>query len=275
MKTDPIAERARDVLDKHTAWNGHPTVQEAVDAMVAFAALTTESRPEGLEQWQHVKRGTVYRVIGRGELQMNNDCLVDGSAMVIYQGDDGRFWVREEGEFEDGRFVRLATPHPQTNLQENLAGSQTAAPASGEVERCANCDGEGESIKSDDKLHPYRVVCKTCGNGTANHGDFKASWQAWRRRPTPSEGARDSALEEADAARYLIRKGGAYYRPNAQGYTRNKAEAGRYTLVEAIFYSHPNGPHGPRDDIDYALEDAVRTAKPEQAGAGHTDGELS
>jgi len=55
--------------------------------------------------------------------------------------------------------------------------------------------------------------------------------------------------------RYLIRKRGAFYRPNAEGYTNNKAEAGRYTLAQAIWHSHPNGPNGPRDGIDYVLAD--------------------
>lgn len=56
-----------------------------------------------------------------------------------------------------------------------------------------------------------------------------------------------------DAAEYLICKYGKYYRPNAQGYTGNVAEAGRYTLAEAIRHSHPNGPYGPRDGITYEL----------------------
>jgi hypothetical protein len=56
--------------------------------------------------------------------------------------------------------------------------------------------------------------------------------------------------------RYLITKGGAYYRPKAQGYTRDKSEAGRYTLTEAIRHSHPNGPDGPRDGIAYELAPA-------------------
>ena len=50
---------------------------------------------------------------------------------------------------------------------------------------------------------------------------------------------------------YLIRKGGYYYRPNSQGYTISTAEAGRYTLEEAIRITHPNGPDGPRDGMDY------------------------
>ena len=59
--------------------------------------------------------------------------------------------------------------------------------------------------------------------------------------------------------RYLIRKGGYYYRPNAQGYTGNNAEAGRYTLEEAISYSHPNGPNGPRDGISYELDTTAQS----------------
>ncbi len=58
-------------------------------------------------------------------------------------------------------------------------------------------------------------------------------------------------------ADYLIRKNGYYYRPNAQGYTSSKADAGRYTLEEAIRRSHPNGPDGPRDGITYELADAI------------------
>lgn len=50
---------------------------------------------------------------------------------------------------------------------------------------------------------------------------------------------------------YVIRKSGFFYRPNAQGYTSSAREAGLYTLGEAIRYSHPNGPHGPRDGITY------------------------
>ena len=59
--------------------------------------------------------------------------------------------------------------------------------------------------------------------------------------------------EPTPDAQYLITKRGVYYRPNAQGYTPNKWEAGRFTLAKAISHSHPNGPDGPRDGIDYEL----------------------
>lgn len=55
----------------------------------------------------------------------------------------------------------------------------------------------------------------------------------------------------AKAERYLIRKGAYYYRPGSCGYTSKISEAGRYTLEEAISLTHPNGPDGPRDGLDY------------------------
>jgi hypothetical protein len=54
-----------------------------------------------------------------------------------------------------------------------------------------------------------------------------------------------------DIKEYLIRKSGAWYRPNSAGYTNNIAEAGRYTLAEAEAITHPNGPDGPRDNMSY------------------------
>lgn len=84
---------------------------------------------------------------------------------------------------------------------------------------------------------------------------------AHNRRKSRPRSAKSSPDRFADAGKamphegaiYLICKGGAYYRPNAQGYTRDVAEAGRYTLEEAVSHSHPNGPDGPCDGITYML----------------------
>lgn len=62
---------------------------------------------------------------------------------------------------------------------------------------------------------------------------------------------------------YLIYKGGrGWYRRNAEGYTPNPAEAGRFSLADAVRYSHPNGPDGPRDGITFQREDFVPGAIP-------------
>lgn len=52
-------------------------------------------------------------------------------------------------------------------------------------EACAHCGSTNNNCTVDEreKVHPYRVTCKDCGCGTAHHGDFKAAWAAWKRRP--------------------------------------------------------------------------------------------
>jgi hypothetical protein len=62
-----------------------------------------EHEPVKGDVYRHIKRGTVYTVIGVAELQMRAD-LVDGSELILYQGEDGKLWAREVTEFTDGRF---------------------------------------------------------------------------------------------------------------------------------------------------------------------------
>ena len=57
---------------------------------------------------------------------------------------------------------------------------------------------------------------------------------------------------------YLIFKsGGGYYCEGAKGYTLNADEAGRFSRLDAVSYSHPNGPNGPRDGITFKHESEV------------------
>lgn len=80
-----------------------------VQAFARHRLDALNTRPD-VEAWQHVKRGTVYEVIGRAELQTVSGALVDGSEMVVYRGEDGKLWCREEGEFMDGRFRSIPVP---------------------------------------------------------------------------------------------------------------------------------------------------------------------
>lgn len=57
------------------------------------------------ERYRHVKRGTIYTVIGYGSLQTENEQF-DDEPVVIYLDAEGKFWVRPIDEFQDGRFVR-------------------------------------------------------------------------------------------------------------------------------------------------------------------------
>lgn len=57
---------------------------------------------------------------------------------------------------------------------------------------------------------------------------------------------------------YVIHKSGkGWYRPDACGYTFIASEAGLYSLQDAIDYTHPNGPDGPRDGLTYKLKSSV------------------
>lgn len=50
---------------------------------------------------------------------------------------------------------------------------------------------------------------------------------------------------------YVIIKRGYFYRFDSKGYTAFEAEAGLYTEEEAILITHPNGPEGSRDGMEY------------------------
>ncbi len=62
--------------------------------------------------WHHRKRGTTYEELGRAELQAAED-VVEGMTLVVYRGEDGKLWVRQEDEFEDGRFVPVPQEQPE------------------------------------------------------------------------------------------------------------------------------------------------------------------
>lgn len=59
-------------------------------------------------------------------------------------------------------------------------------------------------------------------------------------------------VQAGEGREYLIRKGGFFYRPNAEGHTNNWKDAGLFTIHDAELYSHPNGPSGPRDGITFS-----------------------
>lgn len=65
----------------------------------------TSSRPE---RFRHLKTGGTYQVLFRGVGLQTSLGMTDGETVVIYQGEDGRVWAREEVEFnEPTRFEPL------------------------------------------------------------------------------------------------------------------------------------------------------------------------
>lgn len=56
--------------------------------------------------YRHKKRGTLYRVLYHGRLQVDGD--LDNQIVTVYQGEDGQVWVRPDHEFKDGGFERVS-----------------------------------------------------------------------------------------------------------------------------------------------------------------------
>jgi hypothetical protein len=84
------------------------------------SALSRYARPaaEQPRRVRHKKRGSVYDVLGEGEVQISRGHggnslkkesrrLVEGDTLTVYQGTDGKLWLRFPDEFNDGRFEEL------------------------------------------------------------------------------------------------------------------------------------------------------------------------
>lgn len=63
---------------------------------------------------RHKKRGTVYEVIGYGQIQTDTP-LADYAEVAVYQEKGGdKIWIRPLSEFQDGRFEVLT---PETTAK--------------------------------------------------------------------------------------------------------------------------------------------------------------
>lgn len=58
------------------------------------------------QRWRDKKRGTYYTEVGLAALQ-TAEPIPDGTALIVYRGDDGLLWARPSTEFKDGRFERV------------------------------------------------------------------------------------------------------------------------------------------------------------------------
>lgn len=108
--------------------------------------------------------------------------------------------------FAARRLAALPPPTPAETVTVALPGAGEAQGV-GITGPCANCGSEGSSVKGPDKLHPYRVFCKSCGASTAHHASWRASNDAWNRRPPPATVA---AANDEGVAEQISRLRAAY-----------------------------------------------------------------
>lgn len=65
-----------------------------------------EPTPSDATTVRHIKRGTLYSVLGPAKLQVEPGVVLqDMDELVVYASEtDGTMWVRSKKEFDDGRF---------------------------------------------------------------------------------------------------------------------------------------------------------------------------
>ena len=77
-------------------------------AAVDAAGKAPPEAPQPGSLWRHVKRGSLYLILGTAVRQDSGNPAREGEVLVVYRSEsDGRLWTRPLAEFVDGRFVRV------------------------------------------------------------------------------------------------------------------------------------------------------------------------
>lgn len=118
-------------------------VAVALPALIAELTAARERLAGEAEQYRHIKRGTVYTMIGTAELQAAQP-QCEHAALAIYRGEDGKLWARNTAEFHDGRFVAVnhetppMTEAPKVEQVDRRAIARLINPRFDKL--CANAD---------------------------------------------------------------------------------------------------------------------------------------
>lgn len=115
-KTDAAAIRANAILDTWEYEASERSIRDPIRSQIFAEAAIMRSlinRPQPTPEpqgWRpthrHVKRGSEYRILARGQLQTSGP-MFDYMDVTVYQDREGKTWVRSDREFFDGRFEAL------------------------------------------------------------------------------------------------------------------------------------------------------------------------
>lgn len=120
-RTEPAGTHAKPIGWVVRAENGNTILwgdREQADAAAAKYGRPVEPlyvlSPRPADGWcpthQHVRRGSLYRVLARDVEMQTTAYLGEGAIVTVYEGQNGRLWVRRQADFDDGRFERLSAP---------------------------------------------------------------------------------------------------------------------------------------------------------------------
>lgn len=134
LRAQSFVERERDLLAANNRLLERARTAEGQLAN-AFAMIEKEqdrsmglierlASREPLPRVRHLKRGSIYEVLGEAEAQISTGYpgpdhagygfhLAEGDKLVVYRGlEDGKLWLRAPEEFADGRFADADQKHP-------------------------------------------------------------------------------------------------------------------------------------------------------------------
>ena len=123
--TTPLVERLRVQAARHrenaTGLASAALLEEAANEIERAAmSVASVSAVTAERHVRHLKRGSVYAVLGAATAQVSRGTvpasgtlpigriLRDDATVVVYVGADGRLWVRFPDEMNDGRFETIA-----------------------------------------------------------------------------------------------------------------------------------------------------------------------
>ncbi len=90
--------------------------------------------------WTHVVKGGDYRMLGEAKLQTDKP-LIDMAEVVVYQGADGKLWVRDAHEFQ----ARFSRTRPDAD---GVADTHTDHPLRHYDKTCPACNPSGVEDKT-------------------------------------------------------------------------------------------------------------------------------
>lgn len=161
------------------AFIGDKRAYQCQDCVIQDLAALPARGVGAQERVQHKKRGSTYRIVGRGKVQTDTP-LTDYAEVVVYQcEDDGTVWVRPVSEFEDGRFAALA---PTDAAQDDDP-------------ECTDCGGTGITYQTE-----RRCSCQPTDASQAREAALREAAAAVRARYMGDNNREDQEVLRCEAA---------------------------------------------------------------------------